>query len=76
MRWMPAFFSLAISEEDALILESGRRKFTLKPSVWKSYIVTRAKRGQFVPQGFRKISGLSVVSPEASTPAVKDPNAD
>jgi topoisomerase-4 subunit A len=69
-------FSLAISTDDALILESGRRKFTLKPSVWKSYIVARAKRGQFVPQGFRKISGLSVVSPGASASAMKAPNAD
>ncbi len=51
-----------LGKEDSLVITSGRRQFTLKPSVWASYVVSRAKRGKFVPQGFRKISGLSVES--------------
>lgn len=67
-------FSLPIGEKDTLQLVSGRRQFTLKPSTWAQYIVPRAKRGLFVPQGFRKITRLSIAS--SSTPTAETKHAD
>ena len=58
--------SILMGQGDHLVIQSGRRSFTLKPSQWQPYVSARAKRGKFVPQGFRKVSELSVVSQEAS----------
>ncbi|MEC8881960.1 MAG: DNA topoisomerase IV subunit A [Pseudomonadota bacterium] len=54
-------FSAVFSDEDSLVIQSGRRSFTLKPDLWSGYVIARAKRGKFIPQGFRKVSALEVV---------------
>lgn len=53
-------FSTVLGKEDHLVIQSGRRSFTLKPQQWLSYVVKRAKRGKFIPQGFRKVTALTV----------------
>jgi topoisomerase-4 subunit A len=55
---------LVFGADDSLVLESGKRSFTLKPSLWQSYIIRRAQRGKFIPQGFRKVTCLSCVAGE------------
>lgn len=55
-------FSAVFSEGDSLVIQSGRRNFTLKPDLWQGYVIARAKRGKFIPQGFRKVDALTVVS--------------
>ena len=56
--------SVLMGQGDSLVIQSGRRSFTLKPSQWQPYVTARAKRGKFIPQGFRKVSALSVLSQE------------
>jgi topoisomerase-4 subunit A len=67
-------FSCPIGDDDSLQLVSGRRQFTLKPATWSQYIVSRAKRGLFVPQGFRKVTRLNITS--SSTPTAETKHAD
>lgn len=58
---------LVFGADDALVLESGKRSFTLKPSLWQSYVIKRAQRGKFIPQGFRKVTRLFCAERQAES---------
>jgi topoisomerase-4 subunit A len=44
-----------LEPEHELVLLSGKRKFTLKPSDWVHYSGERAKRGNKLPRGFQQM---------------------
>ncbi len=50
----------AFQEGQKLRVASGKRHLTLKPSDFEGYIGARAKRGKFLPRGFRQASGVEV----------------
>ena len=47
-----------LSEASSLRIESGKRFLTLKLKDLKNYISTRAKRGNMLPQGYRKVDQM------------------
>ena len=47
-----------ISPEDSLKIYSGKRHITLKPSDMKNYHGERGRRGNKLPQGFRKVDRM------------------
>ena len=51
---------VVLGKKDSLIIESGKRSFTLKPSDIEHYLGERGRRGNKLPRGFQKIDGLSV----------------
>jgi len=48
-----------LKPESALIVSSGKRTLTLKPSDLALYIGNRAKRGTLLPKGFQRVEALS-----------------
>ncbi len=48
--------------DDVIVLQAGRRSFRLKPQQWQAYCARRAARGKFLPQGFRNVSEIEVLS--------------
>jgi topoisomerase-4 subunit A len=55
-----------ISLSSSLRIESGKRFLTLKLKDLQNYISSRAKRGNMLPQGYRKVD-LMVEEVEATT---------
>jgi len=49
-----------LTEEDKLIVHSGKRKMTIKGDDLDYYFGERAQRGAMLPQGYRKVDSLSV----------------
>ncbi|MDX2164833.1 MAG: DNA topoisomerase IV subunit A [Gammaproteobacteria bacterium] len=49
-----------LSPAQSLVLHSGSRHLTLKPSDWKNYRGERAQRGTKLPRGFLKVDKLDV----------------
>jgi topoisomerase-4 subunit A len=47
-----------LSEASSLRIESGKRFLTLKLKDLENYISTRAKRGNMLPQGYRKVDQM------------------
>ncbi|MDA7542077.1 DNA topoisomerase IV subunit A [Gammaproteobacteria bacterium] len=47
-----------VSEASSLRIESGKRFLTLKLKDLENYISTRAKRGNMLPQGYRKVDKM------------------
>ncbi|MBI2382968.1 MAG: DNA topoisomerase IV subunit A [Gammaproteobacteria bacterium] len=50
----------------SLVLLSGKRTLTLKPSDWAAYKGARASRGGHLPRGFQSVQGLTVELPKAA----------
>lgn len=48
-----------LKPESALIISSGKRTLTLKPSDLALYTGNRAKRGTLLPKGFQRVEALS-----------------
>lgn len=48
-----------LNKDNELILFSGKRSFTLKPSDLKHYIGERAQRGSKLPRGFQKVEKIA-----------------
>jgi topoisomerase-4 subunit A len=48
-----------LKPESALIISSGKRTLTLKPSDLTLYTGNRAKRGTLLPKGFQRVEALS-----------------
>jgi topoisomerase-4 subunit A len=59
-------FMAVMGQGDQLVMQSGRRSFTLTPSQWQPYVIARAKRGKFIPQGFRKVTAITIVAAPSS----------
>ena len=51
---------VVLGKKDSLIIESGKRSFTLKPADIEHYIGERGRRGNKLPRGFQKVDGLAV----------------
>ncbi|MFN4290914.1 MAG: DNA topoisomerase IV subunit A [Permianibacter sp.] len=51
---------VVLGKKDSLIIESGKRTFTLKPSDIEHYLGERGRRGNKLPRGFQKVDGLAV----------------
>jgi topoisomerase-4 subunit A len=51
---------VVLSATQSLVLHSGSRHLTLKPSDWKNYRGERAQRGSKLPRGFLKVDKLDV----------------
>ncbi|MFZ5844394.1 MAG: DNA topoisomerase IV subunit A [Pseudomonadota bacterium] len=51
---------VVLGKKDCLIIESGKRTFTLKPSDIEHYLGERGRRGNKLPRGFQKVDGLAV----------------
>ena len=49
------------NESDSLVLKSGKRSFTLKPSDWLHFQGDRAKRGNKLPRGFRNVTAITTL---------------
>ncbi len=49
-----------LGAKDALVIESGKRTFTLKPADLSHYAGERGRRGHKLPRGFQKVDGVSV----------------
>ena len=48
-----------LAETSSLKIESGKRFLTLKIKDLENYISSRAKRGNLLPQGYRKVDFIS-----------------
>jgi topoisomerase-4 subunit A len=48
-----------LAESSSLRIESGKRFLTLKIKDLENYISSRAKRGNLLPQGYRKVDAIS-----------------
>lgn len=56
-------FMLALAvlhKGDTLVIEAGKRKLSMKLADLEHYIGERARRGNKLPRGFQKVSGVSV----------------
>ncbi len=53
---------VVLGKKDSLIIESGKRTFTLKPADIEHYLGERGRRGNKLPRGFQKVDGLAVES--------------
>ena len=51
---------VSLPEDAALVLESGKRTLTLKPSDWKAYQGSRASRGSHLPRGYQAVQNITV----------------
>ena len=51
---------VVLGKKDSLIIESGKRTFTLKPADIEHYLGERGRRGNKLPRGFQKVDGLAV----------------
>ncbi|NQD36553.1 DNA topoisomerase IV subunit A [Permianibacter sp. IMCC34836] len=51
---------VVLGKKDSLVIESGKRSFTLKPADIEHYLGERGRRGNKLPRGFQKVDGLSV----------------
>ena len=51
-----------ISEGDSVTLTSGRRFITLKPDMLDNFYGVRGRRGTMLPQGFRQVSLMTVLT--------------
>ena len=51
---------VVLGKKDSLIIESGKRTFTLKPGDIEHYLGERGRRGNKLPRGFQKVDGLAV----------------
>jgi len=49
-----------LSAKDSLVIESGKRNLTLKPSDLAHYTGERGRRGNKLPRGFQKVDGVAV----------------
>ena len=58
-----------ISPTSSLRIESGKRFLTLKLKDLENYISSRAKRGNMLPQGYRKVDNMIE---EVELPSIKD----
>src|SRR5581483_5136425 len=47
----------------SLVLESGKRTLTLKPSDWERYRGSRASRGAHLPRGYQTVQTLRAETP-------------
>jgi topoisomerase-4 subunit A len=52
---------ILLQEIQSLIIYSGNKKLTLKPTDWKHYIGERGRRGNKLPRAFQRIDKLGVV---------------
>lgn len=52
-----------LSQQDALVVYSGRRSLTLKPSDLEHYLGERGRRGNKLPRGFQKVNRIEVNRP-------------
>ena len=50
--------------EASLVLQSGKRSISLKPSDLEHYLGERGRRGNKLPRGFQRVDGLSVELPK------------
>jgi topoisomerase-4 subunit A len=48
-----------LADTSSLRIESGKRFLTLKIKDLENYISSRAKRGNMLPQGYRKVDSMS-----------------
>ena len=46
------------SEGESLIMNSGKRKLTLKPEVIDTFYGERGRRGNMLPKGFRQVTNI------------------
>ncbi|MHC9511269.1 DNA topoisomerase IV subunit A [Kangiella sp. M94] len=51
---------VAISEEDSLVIHSGKRHLTLKPKDLEHYRGERGRRGHKLPRGFQRVERIEV----------------
>ena len=51
---------IALPEAESLKILSGKRHLTLRPSDLEHYTSNRARRGLFLPRGFKRVDGLVV----------------
>lgn len=54
-------YTAVMSELDTLKINAGRRTFFIKSSNLQAFIGERTRRGLLLPQGFRKVTELTVV---------------
>jgi topoisomerase-4 subunit A len=59
-----------ISPSSSLRVESGKRFLTLKLKDLENYISSRAKRGNMLPQGYRKVDNM--IEEVGTTPPVSE----
>ena len=50
-----------VGETDQLTIRAGQRHLNMKPKDWLEYEGERARRGQLLPRGFRKVESMAVV---------------
>ena len=50
-----------VGETDQLTIRAGQRHLNMKPKDWLEYVGERARRGQLLPRGFRKVESMAVV---------------
>ncbi len=49
-----------LGAKDSLVIESGKRNLTLKPSDLAHYVGERGRRGNKLPRGFQRVEGVAV----------------
>lgn len=54
---------VVLEEGDELVINSGKRSFTLKEGNIEEYYGVRARRGKKLPKGFQKVSSIEIVKP-------------
>lgn len=52
--------TVVIYHNQSLTVHSGKRHVTLKPGDLQHYLGTRARRGNMLPRGFQRVTGMSV----------------
>lgn len=57
---------VTLSKEDVLVLQTGKRTLSLKPSDLEHYLGERGRRGSKLPRGFQRVDKLLVERPSES----------
>lgn len=56
-----------LPQEASLVLQSGKRSISLKPTDLEHYLGERGRRGNKLPRGFQRVDGMSVELPSIKT---------
>jgi topoisomerase-4 subunit A len=66
---------LLLAPNQGLVIQAGRRSFTLKPADLAAFSGNRASRGSLLPRGLQRVDSLSVLGDAEPTPPL-DSEAD